>query len=292
MGFIFGSGDSTITGERDGVLVYSWQYSSLNIPSINWPDIVSTARGYGQCVVQSHQSDWSWGEIQGTIPELLSYLQNSTELMTMTEAQWYDIRHGSLEYYTSDDHSVIDLTDCIDDHAVWLDRSMMGECLFVDETTGEPAPQMKVTSDFAILYAHKGHTYRSVPLQVSPRTDQTAYVWLKNYSVVNDSSDGMEVEVAQTSGTCEFVVEGLYQGQEWEISVDGELQVRLAVNASGAFSWTYSGDWSTHTFTFVRVQTISEAISSMMPMVFGIMVVGVIIAMVGIVFGATGSKKH
>lgn len=291
MGYVFGGGDSTLTHDDNGVLVYSWQFGSMEILPAVWHDIVDTAKGYGQAIVQSHQLDFLAAETNHNIPNLFSWIQNSSDLISLTQGQFNDIKHGALRYSVDAGHSVIDLTDCIDDHAVWFDRSMMGEYLFVDETTGEPAPQMKVTSDFAILYAHKGHTYRSVPVQVSPLTDQTAYVWLKNYSVVNDSSDAMEIEVAQTSGTCEFVIEELYPSQEWEVSVDDEYQARLTVNASGTFNWTYSNGWSTHTFAFERVQSISEAFSSMMPMLISLIVVSVLFSAIGIFVGVRG-KAH
>lgn len=120
-------------------------------------------------------------------------------------------------------------------------------------------------------------------------SDERTFVLVKTW---NAGDIMARVNFSSTSGTVDFKFHGIGNNSIYSLKVDGEVERQvISANDTGVLSYTYSGDWSQHEI-LLEVSIYQNMMNILYPIIIIGIIFVVITGVVGIVIGATSSKKH
>jgi hypothetical protein len=157
------SEDSQLIRDLDDMLIMDFTYAYITVMTgTSHENLLTRWNMLGYGMVQGHIGDYfneaGCGGSSMVIHNLFSWLQNSTEAKGVTMSQFYDLYYANLLYDTQE----VDLTDCIDDHMVYMNSSM-GEYIYWNETDGLPSyPIYRFQDDQYLFAAQKGMVYTPI----------------------------------------------------------------------------------------------------------------------------------
>jgi len=159
-GVFYGSNDSCMLDADDPVLAYSFHILTMGFSSGKYANLTNYADRWGYYCIQGHADDIGYESENHYLETFGSWVQNNSDLISVTQTQFYDLQHGSLQFRVENELPVIDLSQCYDGHPVYLNKSALGGRFytFIDEETGDVAPS-KTIGDTMIIYTEPGHIY-------------------------------------------------------------------------------------------------------------------------------------
>lgn len=274
--------DYNLTGSP--VWVASFQILHLVSPADEGTLDMAHMNGY--YAYEGHVAQFDDSGEKAALITYWSWLQNQTTLQAMTWSAWSDIWHHRLAYSEIDGKAVIDLTTAQTNHYVTLSNNAAGESpLLWDMTANSAARTASGNSTSITVVLTAGHVYREMA-----SVKITGAITYRLTSFDLDGSALAQVSVNGTNGSAmDFVFGGLTPGDVYNVYVDGLIDATdNMVSSAGYTSYTYDGPWSSHVIEWTQGQSAADILNSFMPLI----VLAIILSLVGVVIGGTGSKKR
>lgn len=279
MDFDFGGGTVFIAGFTD-LYTYSTDLSAA---------LEQKGNAYGYLFHQGHIADFDTGTERETVFSYWQYLQNNSQTFnSVTHAQWSDLYHHRVSCYDQDGMFTVDLSDATVNHRLQVGPTDGGLPLFWDLTADAAVTVESTTPAESILYAQKGHVYKAVAA-VDIADDALGIVSLIGYD--NDTMDPLATISANlTDGDLTIQFYGLDSSGSFQVSVDGGVDESLLyVSDDGTLTYTYTGAWSTHTFT-VEPSYMTHLTGLFGAVMTVVVITTIMMAVIGLVVGASRKK--
>ncbi len=239
--------------------------------------------GYLQSI--AHATDCDTAGEQALVEACWSWVQNQSGILSMTASAWYDQFNHLMRYYTSDGQGVIDLTDCIANHEMWLAAEDGRVPILWDITHDQAAPVGTYHADrgeYEINLA-RGAEYQVVGwIEADYDVEFQVTEWAGDDYAFAGAFNGSD-------GTLTVTVVGL-GSSSYQILVDEDVVVSLAyADDDGALSYTYSDSWSEHTIV-IQPSYVAQLTGLATAIFAVIIVVSIMMTMVALVSGSRKKK--
>ena len=260
--------DYNLTGNPVWVVNFQSQY-------IDSPATSGTLRymeNYGFHMHQGHDTEFFTVPQQTAVELYWSWVQNQTELLSVTFSQFSDLWHHRIHYTENDGFGEVNPTQATTNHKLVLTATPGS--FWYDVTNGSLVP-FEVNATVMTMIGEQGHVYRELPIQIV--ATGPAVVSPISYLPTPETVASWSV-IGTAGSTVTFTLTGLESGAYYLVAVDGEHYQTIEA-VGGAISFTYSGPWSEHDFEVsLRYGT---QISPLVSLVFFLFIVGVVVSVIG-----------
>lgn len=239
--------DYNVTGSP----IWVKMFQCIAISATPGAAILTEMKSYGYYYLQGHENDFDTPGERTAVAAWFSWVQNESDVISVTHSQFSDLWHHRVVYSTVDGRAQIALTTAQTNHRLFVNTSA-GARAWWDTTSNTAAYTSYVNASTSYFDAVAGHVYvETVNAAMTLVGSQQLVLSMFQFNPGAYAPGAMGAYFGATApagaGNAVFVVLGLPTNIAYDLIVDGILWGTMNA-ASAGFTITFTGTWSFHKF--------------------------------------------